>query len=144
VFARHTCPGDLTRQGKLRILIRPTALLGRHRPWQSPTEAFLGWPIAYDFMQHPPFAFPHWLYHEVRQHAVDLHGVSLEEYVRKRPPRSFSEFNVLGGFAYERRRDRFSWIDTSLEDMGEPLCRWYWSWGGIDAEIRAEIEQLLA
>jgi hypothetical protein len=143
VFTRSTSPRDLVRGGKPRVLMLPTARLGRHRPWQRPTEEFLGWSVAYDFMRHPPFTYPRWLYGEVRRHCEELHGVTLEDYVASRPPRGFSEFNVLGAFAYERWRDRFSWLDTSLAEAGEPPCRWYWSRGGLGASIRAELDAVL-
>jgi hypothetical protein len=143
VFVRDVSPLDLLRGGKVRVLMRPTALLGRHRPWHRSTEEFLGWSVAYDFMQHPPFTYPRWLYAHVRRHCVAVHGVALADYVASRPPRGFSEFNVLGAFAYERERDRFSWVDTSREDAGEPSCRWYWSWGGIEPSIRSELDALL-
>lgn len=143
VFTRPTTPASLTADGKVRVLIRPNALLGRHRPWQRPTEEFLGWHVAYDFMQHPPFTYPRWLYPEIRRHAREVHGVGLDAYVVGRPPRGFSEHNVLGAFAHARHRKRFAWVDTSAERVGEPPCRWYWSWGGLSEPIRRELDAIL-
>jgi hypothetical protein len=144
IFTRPVRPSDLMLEGKVRVLMRPIASLGRHRPWQQSTEEFLGWRVAYDFMQHPPFAFPRRLYAEVRNHALELHGVDLERYVIGRPPRGFSEYNVLGAYSYERHRDWFTWVDLNAEEIGEHVCRWYWSWGGLTSEIRQEIEALLS
>jgi hypothetical protein len=144
IFTRPLTPTDLTSQGRLRVLMRPIPSLGRHRPWLRPTEDFLGWPVSYDFMQHPPFTYPRQLYQDVRRYALEIHKMDLEQYVLSRPPRGFSEFNVLGAYAYEHYRQWFTWIDVGREPAGEPMCRWYWSWGGLTPSIRQEIESLLA
>lgn len=143
IFCRPTTPGDLLDQGRPRIVARPYTLLGRHWPWQRPTEAFLGWEVSHDYMQRPPFLVPRWLYGELRGHAWAHHGMDLERYVLSRPPRGFSEFNALGAYARVRHPDRFVWVDDSVSDPGLPCCRWYWSWGGLDDATRREIEDLL-
>jgi hypothetical protein len=144
VFSRRTSPADLMTEGKARVLRRPCDRLGRHRPWQKPTEKFLGWSVPFDFMQHPPFLFPRWIYPEVRAHGVAAHGVDIETYIAAQPPRGFSEYNILGAFAWERHPEHFEWLDAGDSPPGEPHCRWYWSWGGIDDEIRSEIGAILA
>jgi|SRR5450631_688851 hypothetical protein len=143
VFCRPTSPEDLITDGKPHILKCPCDLLSRRRPWRRPTEKFLGWKVSDDFMQQPPFVFPRWIYPEVRNHAIRAHGLDLETYVTSQVPRGFSEFNVLGAFAWERYHERIIWIDTSVSPAGEPHCRWYWSWGGISEVIRTEILQNL-
>ena len=72
-----------------------------------------------------------------------VHNLELEAYVTAQPPRGFSEFNVLGALAWQRYAERFVWIDTSVQALGEPHCRWYWSWGGLDSATRAEIAEIL-
>lgn len=144
VFCRPTSPVDLIAGGKARVLKLPCKLLGPHWPWQKPTEKVLGWTVLDDFMQQPPFLFPRWIYPEVRAHVVTRHGVDIETYIAAQPPRGFSEYNVIGAFAWERHRERFEWLDVSVSPPGEPHCRWYWSWGGIDDEIRSEIQAILA
>lgn len=143
IFFRHTTPEDFISDGRPRILMRPCDSLKGHRPWQGPSEKFLGWRVLDDFMQHPPFVFPRWLYERLREHAVATHGVDIEEYVRAQPPRGFSEFNALGGFAWRRYRELFVWVDTSVGSPTPTHCRWYWSWGGIDAATRLEIAEIL-
>jgi hypothetical protein len=96
-----------------------------------------------DFMYHPPFTFPRWLYPRLREHAVAEHAVDLETYIAAQPPRGFSEFNVLGAFAWAHYRDRFVWVETTIEPLRDPHCRWYWSWAGLDAQTRSEIEAIL-
>jgi hypothetical protein len=143
VFTRPTTTADFLVAGRPRIQIHPLSLLDRHYPWREPTRGFLGWEVDFDFMRHPPFVYPRWIYGELRSHSQRVHGIDLEAYVMSRPPRGFSEFNVLGAFAYQRHRDLFAWVDTSREPAVPPHCRWYWSWGGLDAVLRREIETLL-
>lgn len=143
VFCRATSPEHLIVAGRPRVLKRPCELLGRHYPWRKATERFLGWSITSDFMQHPPFVFPRWIYPELRTHALDVHGIDIEGYVTAQPAREFSEYNALGAFAWARHTESFEWVDTSKASPGEPHCRWYWSWGGLDDAIRAEIRGML-
>lgn len=143
IFSRSCTPEDLIVTERPRIVMRPYALLGRHWPWRSPTENFLGWTVSYDFMQQQPFTFPAWLYLELRNHSLKKHSMDLETYVTTRPPRGFSEFNALAAYAYTHHYDRFIWIDNSQLDPGEPFCHWYWSWNGINATTRSQIQALL-
>ncbi|MGW4163625.1 hypothetical protein [Streptomyces sp. NPDC004788] len=165
VFTRPVSPADLLDAGRPWIVRRAVSRLGRHRPWLAPTEEFLGRPVAYDFMQQPPFTYPRWLYPEVRALSLARHGIPLDRYVAGRPPRGFSEFNVLGAHAYAAHRTEFAWYDADADaetdsdadaetdsdaDAGAEtdavrvrrLCRWYWSRGGIDAVLRRELQEV--
>jgi hypothetical protein len=144
IFTRPVSPGDLLQEGRVRILMCLIANLGYRSPWQRSTEKFLGWSVTYDFMQNPPFTFPRWLYTEIRKHALQMHGVSLRQYVISRPRPVFSEFNVLGAYAYERHRELFQWVDLQAVDRVEYVCRYYWSGGGLTPRIRREIEAILS
>jgi hypothetical protein len=142
IFQRSTSPRDLMRDGRPRIVRRPNERLGRRHPWRASTEKFLGWPAPYDFMQRPPFLYPRHLYPLVRAHAIAVHGVDIETYLAAQPVRGFSEFNVLGALAWARHRDEFAWVDDN-EITEAPYCRWFWSWGGLDAATRQQIQQIL-
>jgi hypothetical protein len=143
VFVRPTIPNDLLDAGRPRIIRRDVGRLGRHRPWLASTERFLGLPVAYDFMQQPPFTYPRWLYPRVRAHCLTRHGMSLERYVTNRPPRGFSEFNVLGAYAEAYHPTAFAWREASMYQE-PPFCRWYWSREGLDVARRRELDGLLA
>jgi len=143
IFARRVCPGDLTSDGLPRIYTRPTADLPRHWPWTRPTEEFLGWTPSHDYMQHPPFLYPHWLYSGLRRWWEAGRDLSAADWVLSRPPRGFSEFNALGAFAHVFHRDAFAWLPIGEADGAHPECRWYWSWGGLDAATRRDIEDLI-
>lgn len=139
IFARPTCPADLVPDGRPLVHTRLSAELGRHYPWRRPTEAFLGWSVTRDYMQDPPFTYPRWLYAEVRAHCRRRHGTDIEKYVTAQPPRGFSEFNVLGAYAWQRHRELFTWREAT----GDAPCRWYWTWGGLGPSLRREIEATL-
>jgi hypothetical protein len=142
VFRRPTRPADLIAGDRPLVHHCAAELLGRHRPWQRPTERFLGWPLARDYMRHPPFTFPRWLYAELRELCHARHGVDVERYVLAQPFREFSEFNALAAFAHRFHADRFEWIDVGADGVPDPACVWYWSWGGVTPAIRREIEAL--
>jgi hypothetical protein len=144
IFTRATGPRDLA-PGYLPVVVtRPVTELGRHYPWQRPTQEFLGFEVDLDFMQQPPFAYPRWLYPLVRQHCQQLHGQSIEEHVLSRPPRGFSEFNVLGAYAHRHHGKHFAFCAADSPHRPAPRCDWYWSWGGITPAIRGRIEAALA
>ncbi len=143
VFSRPTSPQDLIVDDKPRVLMQSCELLIGHRPWQKPTEKFLGCRVLDDFMRQPPFTFPRWLYRNLRQHVHAAHHTDIESYIMAQPPRGFSEFNALGAFAWHNYHEHFIWVDTGDSLAETPRCRWYWSWGGIDPATRREIQAIL-
>jgi hypothetical protein len=143
VFDRPVSPVDLLDDaGRPWIVRKAVALLGRHRPWLAPTEAFLGRTVTHDFMQQPPFTYPRGLYPEVRALCLERHGIPLDRYVAGRPPRGFSEFNVLGAHAHAAHPTAFAWYDADTAEVPR-LCRWYWSRGGIDPGLRQELDGIV-
>ena len=143
IFTRPCTPAHLIVAGRPRVVVRGEAAADRHWPWREPTERFLGWPVRDDFMQQPPFVFPRWLYRELREFSINTHHLDLETYVLSQPPRGFSEFNVLAAYAFRYHHDGFLWLDQQRRQLDPPVCRWYWSWQGLDARTRSEIQALL-
>src|SRR5438132_7950295 len=45
IFVRDASPEDFVVGERARIVKRPIERLGRERPWQLPTEKFLGWAV---------------------------------------------------------------------------------------------------
>jgi hypothetical protein len=143
VFQRLTTPSDLLRHGRPIHLVESYARLSRHVPWQPITERFLARPVEVEFMRRPPYTYPRWIYSELRRFCWSVHGVTLDEYVLSQPPRGFSEFNALGGYAWHHHRDAFDWVDLGQQPGPDPPCRVFWSRAGLDAVTRAEIAGLL-
>jgi hypothetical protein len=144
VFRRPTTPADLMHNGRPVQLYEPYARLGRHVPWRALTEAFLGFDVPLEFMRRPPYAYPRWLYPRLRDFCAVAHGTTIDTYVLRRPPRGFSEFNALGGYAWRHHRTAFHWVDAGGPGAPDPPCRVFWSRAGLDPPTRAEIARLLA
>jgi hypothetical protein len=51
-----------------------------------------------------------------------------------------SEFNTLGQLARKFHADAFTWMHPS--DV-PPVCKQYWSWGGLTDNIHDEINKLI-
>jgi len=144
VFRRDTTPHDLIAAGKPTCVITPYKLFPEQAAWRRLSEQFLRREIHHDFMRRQPLVFPRHLYGELRAFARSMHGVNLEDYVLSQPPRGFSEYNALGGYAFYHRHDAITWMERTTWEPDEQFCRWFWSWGGISPEIEAEIESILA
>lgn len=140
LLSEPTTPSALAPSGRPWVVIRPISEVDRHIPWRGPTEDFLGWRITHDFMQQPPFVYPRSLYPAIRQYCRERYHLELADYVLGRPARGFSEFNVMGGYAYARHHQLFTWADWTVAPRAR--CSWFWSWGGLEP-VRAQLESLL-
>jgi hypothetical protein len=131
-------PSDLIVDGKPIIYYEPYESVGRE-PWQPIVTEILGWSPEHEFMRRHPFVYPRWLYAEVRAFLEERYGQSLENYIVSRPYRSFTEFNVLGAYAWARHRNKFTWRNPH----GDPVyVRQFRSWDGLDSH-REEVESLV-
>jgi hypothetical protein len=143
VFRQPTTPQSLFEKGKPRVLMAPYDRLDSHIPWRGLVEQVLRRPVEYEFMRMPPYTFPRWIYNCLREHVASLHGISLEDLILAQPPRGFSEFNVLGAYAFYHHPEKFHWLDVAAWPSAREHCRTFWSWGGIDETVRQELEQIL-
>ena len=143
IFTRPCRPADLYVGGKLAIGMVAYTELPPTIPWKSATEKLLGHVVRHDFMRLQPYTFPRWLYPALRDDVERRHGQDVESYILRQSPLGFSEFNALGSFAYARHHDDFAWLDIGDRGLTPPLCKCYWSWGGLSEPIRKEIEAIL-
>jgi len=143
VFTRPCRPSDLHAGGRLTVGMTPYAALPPDIPWKQATERLLGHEVTHDFMRRQPYTFPRWLYPELRDDAERRHGQDIESYILRQPPLGFSEFNALGSFAYARHRAAFAWLDAGDASLPPPICKCYWSWGGLSEPIREDLERIL-
>jgi hypothetical protein len=104
-------PLHLLESGRPRVIYRRVEEMGRYVPGLAATREFLTVPVSHDFMQMPPYTFPRWIHPKIRAHATSQHNASLEEYVLASHSRRFSEFNVLGAYAYAYQRGAFAWVE---------------------------------
>lgn len=138
ILTSKLTPSDLIVDGKPIIYYEPYDKVGRE-PWQPVVAEVLGWTPEHEFMRRHPFTYPRWLFQDVRRFLESLHSQSLEKYIISRPYRSFTEFNVLGAYAWQHHRDKFTWLDPS---GGPVYVRQFRSWDGL-AQHEEELKNLV-
>ncbi|WP_347331862.1 DUF6492 family protein [Marinimicrobium locisalis] len=139
VFHQDVTPEALAPGGRPTVYTRARQELPRHWPWTAPTTNFLGWTPELDFMQYPPFTFPRWLYADVRQFCERTKGCTLEQWIQAQPARGFSEFNVMGAFAYRYHPEKFEWVDVAKMRPEAKYCHWFWSWERVSPATRRTV-----
>lgn len=143
-FIRPVTAETFFKDGKILWMITPYS--GTKAPWKPITEKFLKMPVEYETMRRHPIVVPRWLLKEVREFCQKTHGISIEEYVMSQPGHEFSEFNVLGAYAYHFHRDKFHWVDTSKIPENEwPVLtvNQEWSHNPLDDAMKAKLETIL-
>jgi hypothetical protein len=143
-FHKPVRPTDFFSHGRPELMITPNAFFHVNPPWQRETERALGFAVEYDYMRRHPHVYPRWLYGELRDYIRAHHGRELADYILAQGPMGFSEFNAIGALAHRRYPEEFSWEQWRSSDYDEKFCRIHWSWGGLTAEIREELEAILA
>ena len=142
ILTKPVTPLDFFEGDKLVMPYTPYAVI--ETPWQPITEKFMDRPVVNEFMRRFPIMVPRWLYPRIREFCFKLHKVPLGEYIRSQPLRAFSEFNVIGAYAWEYHRAMFHWINTHENPLPEPFGKQFHSWSGLTPEIKTEIDNLLA
>lgn len=147
ICTRPLSPEKLMICGKPRWLVTPYSKLVNANghpvtPWQEITERALGHPVEFETMRCHPFLVPRELFQRVRDFMRELHGMDLSDYIMGQGGRKFSEFNLLGAFAYYHAPHLFHWMNTE-HFLPAPFVNQYWSYGGVTPDIRAQIESAL-
>jgi hypothetical protein len=137
-------PADFFCEGRPQLMITPNKFFHTNLTWQRSTERALGFAVEYDYMRRHPHIYPRWLYGELRAHIRARHRCELADYILAQGPMGFSEFNAIGALAHRRYPNKFSWQEWLSRDFDERFCRINWSWGGLTAQIRNELEAILA
>lgn len=144
LFTEPVAPESFMRDGKPIWFVTPwnEAMMANRgtRAWHEVMSQFFGQNPPYEFMRRQPFMFPREVLVGLRDFCAIKHGVSLEEYIMKAG--RFSEWNVLGFFCWLHHREKFYWMDTTVE-CPPPLVRQFWSHDPIGKNIE-EINRILA
>lgn len=139
VWTKDVSPSDFIHDNKAIIYYEPYSGIGEC-PWQPIVEEALKWKPDHEFMRKPPHIFPRWLYPEIRKYLSDTHGMPFDTFVATRPQRRFSEYNVLGAYAWKNHHAEFEWRHPSQD---KPTVRQFWSWGGLE-QNRKELDEILS
>lgn len=137
VFTQDVTPDTFVVDGKPIIYHEPYSKVGLE-PWYPVVSEVLGWAPENEFMRRFPFVYPRWIYKLLRGYIEEKYSMSFEQYVVNRPYRSFSEFNIIGEYAWKKHHDQFEWRDP----LADPTyVRQFRSWDGLDQHLE-EIEEL--
>lgn len=140
LFTEPVTPESFMRDGKPIWFYTPVEDVSPDaRTWLPVMEKFIGESPHAEFMRRQPFMFPAWILKELRQFCIDKHGCTLPHYIMNSG--KFSEWNVLGFYAWKYHRDAFSWINTS-EELPPAKVKQFWSHAPL-AENIEEIKLIL-
>lgn len=92
--------------------------------WFKVMKDFFGEDPKHEFMRRQPFMFPRWILGELRDFCFKKHGRTLEQYIYEYG--RFTEWNILGMFAWLHHRDAFHWHDTGVSVPPEQAHQ-FWS-----------------
>lgn len=146
IFTRPISPDLIIADNRRPLwLYTPYASLGNDESqlWKGVTEKALMRPVENEFMRRHAFCTPRWALEGFRKWFWEMHGMSLERYVMTQPAHEFSEFNCLGAWLWFYHREKIEWINTD-ENMGTTFVHQHYSYGGLNDDIRANIERALA
>ena len=121
MVVRDTDLLDLSLSGRPVITYLPYAELnpeihGQANGWIQVMKEVLMLSPELEFMRGIPYVYRRDTIANCRNHLERLHGKSIEDIIRTRPAREFSEFNTLGLFAYCFERDRYEFIHEKKID----------------------------
>ena len=141
VFQAETTIEQFMKDGKPCIL--KTAYDTIDAPWQGITEIAMKDLVPFEYMRREPL-----LYHKKTLRDLGvwfnlLHNQTIDNFIISQPARHFSEFNLMGAYADKFESDKYYFLDTNKEELPVLNCKQYWSWSGLTAEERTEIENKL-
>jgi hypothetical protein len=129
---------DLITDGKPQILMTNYNELGSC-PWQKPTADFIGQVPEFEFMRRHCL-----IYHkDTLVNLVTWFKQDLKSYILGITSRTFSEFNVMGFYAYLYERDKYNFVDTKNWTYTPAIVNQYHSYSQF-LEKENEIIEILA
>lgn len=134
-------PDLMFKQSRIILLITPYTEMPADFPWQGPTEKALGFPCKYETMRRLPLLYPRDVIKACREYVEKKQDTDIEDYIMSQP--AFSEFNVLGSYAYEKARDDFYVVDTSRDPFKNLPVKQNWSHTEKWDQARTELESIL-
>lgn len=143
IFIRDTTPALIISDTGCINMIK-TAYTTIECPWQSITEKAVGFPVEFEYMRRMPLSYNRDLLEFARKHIEKTHGRTFQQFINEVPGRHLSEFNILGSIADKFMSEKFNWMNTSIDNLPEVYAKQFWSWGGINSEIKQQIEEILS
>lgn len=121
---------EFVKDGKPEILYTDWAKVDQAICWKEPTEKIMGEAVPWEFMRRNQLIY-------YRETLVNLHKwrPSLEQLIMKSPNGRFSEFNLLGAYAFKFEPHNYTWINTDNWTYVEPKAIQIWSHGSKEAGV---------
>lgn len=139
-------PEDMLTAGKPHYLITPYSSFGgepRLMERQNYTSNILKFQVEHEFMRRQPLVYPSFIYNQLRLQIWNMYGRNLEQHILESCGNNFSEYNLIGAYAYAFFRDNFIWIDTTKEPLPPLYAKQSWSYSPISQEWEKEMERIL-
>jgi len=111
---------DLLVDGKPEILYTDYNKLPDAIIWKIPTEAFMKEKVEWEFMRRLPL-----MYHKSTLIGVNHHDINLQHVIMRSD--RFSEFNILGAWAFKNQRELYRFVNTDDWAYVPPLATQCWS-----------------
>lgn len=121
---------DLLVDGKPEILYTPYEQLPDAIIWKEPTEKFIKEPVEFEFMRRLPL-----VYHRSTLEAIEKYAPNLSETIMK--SQRYSEFNILGCYAFKYEKDKYRFINTDEWTYVPPHSIQVWSHSSKDPNTDA-------
>ncbi len=121
--------------GKPRMLMTPYEDIPEVLFWKEITDKAARYDVEYEFMRCMPLIYR-------RDTIINLwkeseHFLPLLKGAKNR---QFSEFNLMGAYAFKNEKDKYHFINTRDEIPYNP-CRQFWSYSGLTKEDLKEIQK---
>jgi hypothetical protein len=107
--------------------------VGQAKCWLDPMVRALGWKPPYEFMRRLPLIYRTDTIRNCREYMEDFHSVPLWLYMSNLP--TFTEFNVIGAYAYEYEREKYAWWCPDGQPPFDNPFKQYWTGADMDAQI---------
>ena len=106
--------------------------------WKPIVEKLYNETVLHEFMRRPGQLFKATTLQNFNQKFHDI-----EKYIMTQPHNHFSEFNVLGYFAWKYEQNDYTFIDLSKTEAPIMKCKQYWSWSGMTKQEKEELEKTI-
>lgn len=116
---------DIIKNNKPEILYTDYEKLPDAIIWKAPTSLLLGEEVKYEFMRRLPLLYHRSTLVNLNKWKPDLEKVIMESHM-------FSEFNLIGSWAYKYEREKYRWQNTDDWEFVPPHGNQVWSKGSKD------------
>jgi len=120
IFDKPTDLNDMIVEGKPEILYTEYSKVGDAICWKECTDRFMNAPQEYEFMRRLPL-----IYHRSTLELISAMPINLEQYIMN--SERFSEFNIMGAYAFRHQREQYNFINTDNWTYAPPISTQLWS-----------------